>query len=85
MGGKHLKDGVMKIDSHKFSDGTLLPVMSCSDSAKSIVSAICRKERHITEPKDIWVLLFVKTVCPQLFEWFYRTFKPNFCTGKHTL
>ncbi|XP_015170526.1 11-beta-hydroxysteroid dehydrogenase 1B-like [Solanum tuberosum] len=64
LGGKHLKDGVMQINSQLFSDATVLPVISCSDCAKSIISAICRKERYITEPKYISVLFFVKSPLP---------------------
>ncbi|MCD7450504.1 hypothetical protein HAX54_006706 [Datura stramonium] len=81
MRGKHLKDGVMQFDSEQASDNVLLPVISSNDSAKSIVSAICRKQRYVTEPKYFCVLLFAKSVCPQAFEWFYRTFMPKLCTG----
>ncbi|XP_033511225.1 11-beta-hydroxysteroid dehydrogenase 1A-like isoform X2 [Nicotiana tabacum] len=79
--GKHLKDGVLQVESELANNVVVLPVISSSDCAKSIVSAICRKKRYITEPKYFWVLFFAKTVCPRAFEWFNRTFMSKLCTG----
>ncbi|XP_060212120.1 11-beta-hydroxysteroid dehydrogenase 1A-like [Lycium barbarum] len=79
--GKHLKDGVMQVDSEQASKFVLLPVISSSDCAKSIVSAICRKDRYVTEPKYLCLLHFAKNVCPQAFEWLHHTFTPEHCTG----
>nr|XP_027071622.1 11-beta-hydroxysteroid dehydrogenase 1B-like [Coffea arabica] len=45
-----------------------LPVMSTSACAKSIVVAICRKERYVTEPKWRRVFFLLKTFCPELVE-----------------
>nr|XP_027067380.1 uncharacterized protein LOC113692987 [Coffea arabica] len=53
-----------------------LPVMSASASAcaKSIVDAICRKERYVTEPKWWRVFFLLKTFCPELIEFANHTY-----------
>lgn len=49
-----------------------LPVMSSDACAKAIVEAVCRKERHVTEPKWFGLLYLLETLCPELNEWANR-------------
>ncbi|XP_010536605.1 PREDICTED: 11-beta-hydroxysteroid dehydrogenase-like 4A isoform X3 [Tarenaya hassleriana] len=55
-----------------------MPVLSATTCAKSIVDGVCRKERFVTKPSWIGSFFWVKTLCPELTDWFCRfRMKPN--------
>ncbi|XP_059633485.1 11-beta-hydroxysteroid dehydrogenase 1A-like [Cornus florida] len=73
--GKHLsKEGLVEVNP-KQSDVLIqaLPVMSSGACAKAVVNGVCRGERYVAEPKWFRVLFILKTLSPELVEWYYRT------------
>ncbi|CDP19889.1 unnamed protein product [Coffea canephora] len=72
--GKHLnREGTTEV-SPELADTLInqLPAMSTSACAKSIVEAVCRKERYVTEPKWCAVLFLLKAPCPGIIEFVNR-------------
>ncbi|XP_057484947.1 11-beta-hydroxysteroid dehydrogenase 1A-like [Actinidia eriantha] len=77
--GKHLsRDGVVQ-ENREIADVLTqgFPVMSSRTCANAIVDAVCRGERYVTEPKWYKPLFTLKALCPELFEWLYRTVSLN--------
>ncbi|XP_010536608.1 PREDICTED: 11-beta-hydroxysteroid dehydrogenase-like 4A [Tarenaya hassleriana] len=48
------------------------PAMSAGRCARGIVDGVCRRQRFVTEPSWFGVSFWVKTLCPDLMDMFYR-------------
>ncbi|XP_059633488.1 11-beta-hydroxysteroid dehydrogenase 1A-like [Cornus florida] len=69
------KDGFIEVNCKLRDDAVqAMPVMSCRACAKAIVHGVCRGERYVTEPKWFRVLFMLRSLSPELVEWYYRTF-----------
>ncbi|KAK3033360.1 hypothetical protein RJ639_034410 [Escallonia herrerae] len=73
--GKHLsKEGVIQVDGQLADEIVKLPVMSSQACAKAVLDAVGRGERNVTEPKWYKAFVLLKGLCPELVDWYYRTY-----------
>ncbi|KAF5205483.1 11-beta-hydroxysteroid dehydrogenase 1B [Thalictrum thalictroides] len=82
--GKHLTtEGVVEVDKEKL-DALIgnFPVKSARGCAKNIVKAVCRGDRHITDPFFFRIVYVCKVFIPEVLEWFFRV---NFVTMKNAI
>ncbi|XP_059635993.1 11-beta-hydroxysteroid dehydrogenase 1A-like [Cornus florida] len=74
------KEGVIEVNTKLMRDTRstdviqAMPAMSCSACAKVIVNGVCRGERNVTQPKWFKLLFMLRTLSPEVVEWYYRTF-----------
>ncbi|KAF5195529.1 11-beta-hydroxysteroid dehydrogenase [Thalictrum thalictroides] len=72
--GKHLTlEGKVEVDKEK-RDAVIgiFPVKSAEECCKTIVNAVCRGDRYVTDPSWFTSVYMCKFFIPEIVEWFFR-------------
>ncbi|WCJ36296.1 11-beta-hydroxysteroid dehydrogenase [Euphorbia peplus] len=74
-GKVQLPDGRIDVDQDSRDvELSIVPVVSASDCAKSIVRSACRGDKYLIEPQWFSSFMTFKAFAPDILEWCYRLF-----------